>query len=293
MPREGFTPDANFPVIYAEKGILHFTLAIPIEEAPMSSLKAGERANMVCDYASAFIPKKVAELLVDYENPVSGTTLSYDNTTNTLKAYGKSAHGSTPDQGANALQAMLAFLGTCNEQCLAAYDILFNDILGLKELQDETGVLTMSPDVATFENGVLKITTDIRFPATYAKESILEKLDETGLNYEINNYQAPLYNDKQGSLIQTLTRVFNEATGANEQPIAIGGGTYARALECGCGFGPEVNGEEQTIHQANEYITFERIQLISNIYYKALKAIASPKYTRIATITVKKQKTQK
>ena len=286
MPREGVTPDANFPVIYAEKGILHFTLSIPVDEAPMYALKAGERANMVCDLATAFLPRKTAEALVGYENPIQGTTLSYDNTTNILKAYGKSAHGSTPECGANALQAMLAFLGTLNEQCLAAYDILFNDILGLKELCDETGNLTMSPDVATFANGVLKITTDIRFPATYAKETILEKLDETGLEYEIVNYQAPLYNDKKGELIKTLTKVYNEATGNDDQPIAIGGGTYSRALECGCAFGPELNGEEQTIHQANEYITFDRIALLSEIYYNAIKAIGT-KYIRIATITVK------
>ncbi len=289
MPREGFTPDANFPVIYAEKGILHFTLSIPVEDAPMYALNAGQRANMVCDFATAFLPKKVAESLVDYENPIENTSFSYDNTTNILKFFGKSAHGSTPDQGANALQAMLAFLGNHNEQCLAAYDILFNDILGLKELQDETGVLTMSPDVASFENGVLKITTDIRFPSTFAKETILEKLDETGLSYEIVNYQAPLYNDANGKLIQTLTKVYNEVTGKDEKPIAIGGGTYARALECGCAFGPEINGEEQTIHQANEYVTFDRIALLSDIYYNALFALSAPKYTRIATITLSKK----
>ena len=31
LPKEGFTPDADFPVIYAEKGILHFTLSFPME----------------------------------------------------------------------------------------------------------------------------------------------------------------------------------------------------------------------------------------------------------------------
>ena len=292
MPKEGFTPDANFPVIYAEKGILHFTLSIPVENAPFTALKAGQRANMVCDHAQAFLTRKAAESLVTYENPVAGTTLSYDNTTNILQVYGKSAHGSTPERGANALQALLAFLGTLNESCLAAYDVLFNDVLSLKELADETGVLTMSPDVARFENGVLKITTDIRFPATFAKETITERLDETGLAYEIDNYQAPLYNDKDGELIKTIMKVYNEATGKNEEPIAIGGGTYARALECGCAFGPEISGEEDTIHQANEYVTFERIALLSKIYYNALKAVSEPKYTRIGiiTATIKKVK---
>ena len=122
MPEEGFTPDANFPVIYAEKGILHFTASFPINEAPMSALNAGERVNMVCDYASAILTRKAGGKLVYYENPVEGTRLSYDNTTNILQAYGKSAHGSTPECGANALQALLCFLASFHEDCKKAYD---------------------------------------------------------------------------------------------------------------------------------------------------------------------------
>ncbi|MBQ8284113.1 MAG: Sapep family Mn(2+)-dependent dipeptidase [Clostridia bacterium] len=273
MPEEGFTPDANFPVIYAEKGILHFSTLFPINDAPMSALKAGERANMVCDYAEAVLTRKAAGKLVGYENPICGTTLSYDNTTNILRARGKSAHGSTPDKGANALQAMLCFFASFHDDCKKAYDLLFTDVNGLKEMQDETGRLTMSPDVATFENGVLKITTDIRFPSTHKKEEITSVLEQCGVEYIVENYQAPLYNDPNGDLITTLTSVYNEVMHTNEKPIAIGGGTYARALKCGCAFGPEISGEEDTIHQPNEYITFDRIRLLSDIYYKAILAV--------------------
>ncbi len=275
MPEEGFTPDANYPVIYAEKGILHCALSFPIENAPFNALDAGERVNMVCDNASAFIPRGVAKYLVNYETPIPGTSLSYDNSTNLLKAYGKSAHGSTPDLGANALQAILQFFAGLNEDCKRAYDFLFNDTLGLKALQDETGFLTLSPDLAKFENGVLTVTVDIRFPATKTKEEVLEKLQESGAEVTVVNYQAPLYNDPNGELIQTLTRVYNEATGKNETPVAIGGGTYARALKCGAAFGPEIDGEEATIHQANEYVTFERIKLMNETYYEALKALCA------------------
>ena len=290
MPEEGFTPDANFPVIYAEKGILHFTMSFPINDAPMSQLKAGERVNMVADSATAVLTRKAGGKLVYYENPVAGTRLSYDNTTNILRVDGKSAHGSTPELGANALQALLAFLGSFNEDCQKAYDVLFNDVTGLKQLSDETGFLTMSPDVAEFKDGVLKITTDIRFPATLALETVTKKLDELGAEYVVDNYQAPLYNNPKGNLISTLISVYNAVTGKAEQPIAIGGGTYARALKCGCAFGPEICGEEATIHQANEYVTFERIKLMSEVYYAAIKAIASVSaeesnpFTRIATI---------
>lgn len=287
MPEEGFTPDADFPVIYAEKGILHFTCEFPIDNAPITALKAGERVNMVCADAQAVLTRKAAEYLVEYKNPVAGTTLSYDNTTNILHASGKSAHGSTPDKGANALQALVLFLSQINDGCKAAYDLLFADEAGLKQMQDETGFLTMSPDVASYKDGVLKITTDIRFPSTHALQEILDVLDERGVSYTVDNYQAPLYNDPNGKLIKTLMGVYNEVTGKNAAPIAIGGGTYARALKCGCAFGPEMPGEEATIHQANEYVTFDQIRFMSDIYYKAIKAVVSGDKVRIATVKIR------
>ena len=293
MPEEGFTPDADFPVIYAEKGILHIALSFPINDAPMSALNAGERVNMVCDNAEAFIDRKTAELLVGYENPVDGTTLSYDNTTNLLKGYGKSAHGSTPHKGANALQAVLRFLAQCSKDCKRAYDFLFEDVTALKEMADETGNLTMSPDLATFKNGVLTVTADIRFPSTHKKEEVFEKIEGYGVDYEVLNYQAPLYNDPNGKLITTLMSVYKKVTGRDEQPIAIGGGTYARALKCGCAFGPEFAGSEPTIHQANEFVSLADLQMMADIYYEAIKAVSEPQKVKIATVTLNETAAQK
>ncbi len=275
LPKEGFTPDANFSVIYAEKGILQFTARFPIANTPFTALWGGERVNMVCDNASAILTRKTAEALVNYENPVKDTRLSYDNTTNILQAYGKSAHGSTPQKGANALQALLAFLSLENEDCARAYAWLFNDQAGLKTLEDETGALTMSPDVVSYKEGVLSVSVDIRYPATYPLEDVLKKINAWGVDYEIDSHKAPLYNDPNGTLIQTLTAAFTKATGEYLPPHAIGGGTYARALAQGCGFGPQLKSQEETIHQPNEYVTFDMLRLMSDVYYQAVKDIAS------------------
>ena len=288
MPEEGFTPDANFPVIYAEKGIMHFTTAFPINDAPMSALKAGTAANMVCDYACATLHKKAAAKLVDYQNPIEGTTFSYDNTTNILQVYGKSAHGSMPQSGANALQALLCFLGSFHEDCQKAYDLLFNDGLGLSVYEDETGRTTISPDVAIFQNGELKIVTDVRFPATFSLRSVEEALQNSGVAYEVNSCQPPLFNDQHGKLITTLSRVYQNATGKTAEPVAIGGGTYARALACGVAFGPESDDEEATIHQPNEYITLEKLAFLSEIYYDAIKEISKPHHTRIGWLKIRR-----
>ena len=279
LPEEGFTPDADFPAIYAEKGILHFDTAFALENPPFTALQAGERVNMVCDYASAIITKKAAAKLVGYENPIAGTTFSYDNTTNILQVRGKSAHASAPWVGNNALQAMMAFFASFDEDCKRVYDLLFADVLNLKTMQDETGPLTMSPDMAAFKNGVLTVTTDIRFPATHQKEEVLNAFASAGVTVNVLNYQAPLYNNPNGSMISTLMKVYNKALGVNEKPIAIGGGTYARALPCGCGFGPELPGVESTIHQANEYVTLDHLRKMTEIYYDAIKALVTVKPT--------------
>lgn len=272
MPEEGFSPDADFPAIYAEKGILHFSASFPLKNPPFRSLAAGERVNMVCDDAIAVLTPDAAEKVLGY-TPGEGISFDFDKESNTLRVRGKSAHGSTPEKGANALGAMLKFFASFDEDCKNAYDLLFADRCRLKEMKDETGTLTMSPDVANFENGNLVITTDIRFPATHKKEEITNILDKENIQYKIVNYQAPLYTDPNGKLIKTLMGVYNRATGKNEKPIAIGGGTYARALKCGCGFGPELENEEATIHQPDEYITFDRIRMMSEIYYEAIKEL--------------------
>jgi succinyl-diaminopimelate desuccinylase len=113
----------------------------------------------------------------------------------------------------------------------------------------------------------------MRFPATLTQEFVLGEIDKCGIPYEVVHAQKPLFNDKNSELIQTLLGVYNEVTGKNEKPIAIGGGTYARALKFGAAFGPEEEGEEQTIHQANEYITFEKIEKCFKIYQLAIERL--------------------
>ena len=266
MPEEGISPDADFPVIYAEKGILHVQFAFRCANAGFSGLKGGNRPNMVCDYCEAVAPidnRKLAKL-----NIISAHDLKCDG--GKIISKGKSAHGSTPDKGVNAIPAMLEYLGLNDMACA-----LFENNMGLKELRDETGPLTFSPNLIEQSGEDILVTCDIRYPATYKREQITEILDAQGVPYKIIHDQAPLFNDKDSKLIQTLLSVYSEVTGKAASPIAIGGGTYARALKYGAAFGPEEEGEESTIHQANEYITFEKIKKCFEIYKLALKRLCS------------------
>ena len=47
----GFTPDADFPAIYGEKGILEFRLTMPLEGSGLVSIEGGEASNVVPEWA--------------------------------------------------------------------------------------------------------------------------------------------------------------------------------------------------------------------------------------------------
>ncbi|MDE6557729.1 MAG: Sapep family Mn(2+)-dependent dipeptidase [Clostridia bacterium] len=258
MPETGISPDADFPVIYAEKGIVHLQFEFPAANAAFSGLAGGGAANMVCDYCTANAPVKSDAL----------EQLGLEYAADTVTSRGKSAHGSTPEKGVNAIEKMLVYLGLTEMKKL-----LFVDKFGLSDFEDETGRLTFSPNVIAQKDGKIYVTCDVRYPATYTLKKVLETVDKYGVPYVILHEQAPLYNDKNSKLITTLLDVYNAVTGANAKPVAIGGGTYARALKFGAAFGPEEDGEECTIHQPDEYITFEKIEKCFKIYKLALERL--------------------
>ena len=193
---------------------------------------------------------------------------------NTLVFRGKAAHASTPEAGDNAILRALSHYAPANEDVQKIVDCLFSDKFGLKTLEDETGRLTMSPDLVCFENGNLSFVVDIRYPATHNLQEVTTLLDKFGVPYEILSHQAPLFNDRNSPLISTLTRLYSEAIGKDVPPMAIGGGTYARALSLGAGFGPEMEGEDCHIHDADEFISFKTIRFCMDLYYKTIKELS-------------------
>ena len=74
--------------------------------------------------------------------------------------------------------------------------------------------------------------------------------------------------------MQTLTRIFNEKTGQNAEPIAIGGGTYARAFPNCVAFGANMPGCKDMCHQVDEFIDVDTLILSSKIYAEAIWELA-------------------
>ena len=261
MPDFGFSPDGNFPVIYAEKGIYHPQFHFECDSS--IEIQGGEMPNMVCDYAYAKAPIDL-KLAEKYGLKVNGEK---------IESFGVSAHGSMPEKGKNAISPLLKYLIECGVVDKSVHEKLFDDCFKLKELNDESGYLTMSPNVISAKNGKLDIIVDFRYPCTLPADFMQNTCDKIAPHTLIGNHQLPLYNSKDSFLIKTLLKVYNEETNSNEEPMAIGGGTYARALPIGAAFGPEFPGEDAPVHEPNEYITVKNIQRMCAIYKKTIKEL--------------------
>lgn len=275
MPQSGFSPDGDFPVINCEKGLVGYDVFLDMPEN-MISIDGGSRGNIVMAKCSCAIDKTV-------DGKAEGIQVEIKDGKSYITAFGKPAHASTPWEGDNAFWRLINFL---SEKFGGTYDVLrqklcHNDGSGcdLKLEDEKSGKLTFNVGVANSQtiNGKTKLhlIIDIRHPVTFTKEDIMQRLQKSldTPNVSVRNFHNPLYIDKDNKLVQNLLAAYNEVTGENASPITIGGGTYARALECGVAFGPIFPDMQSTIHQKDECVKIEDFKKMYDIYYTAIKKL--------------------
>ncbi|PLT29233.1 dipeptidase PepV [Peribacillus deserti] len=300
MPVLGFAPDADFPIIYAEKGIwdLHLTqeLQKPEEDSALDVLEfsSGRRLNMVPDYAVAKVQvqdikgfkEQFSTFLQKHE--LKGKAEEGADSL-VLEIEGLSAHGAEPENGVNAGLFLSAFLGgkdlpkQAKDYFMFIHDHFFGDSRGRKlglDFSDEiTGDLTINVGTMKYtkEKGG-KIGLNLRYPVTYEYEKGKNLLEAAGKGHGFQSktisHNAAHHVEESSFLIQTLKKVYEEETGEEAKLLAIGGGTYARSLTQGVAFGPLFPGKEERAHQFDEYIEIDDMLKAAVIYAKAIYELA-------------------
>lgn len=263
LPAFGFTPDADFPAIYGEKRILCLELSMPKARTGLEEIRGGSASNMVADWCRASIAA----------------------TGEMLETAGKAAHASTPEDGVNAIAAMMARLEPLvpDSPLVRFYQTFIGDSLHGERMDcaladQESGSLTMNAGMIAERGDQVVLTLDIREPVTFPDSAVLDPVRRAaasfGMTVTVTENTPPVYMDKDGPVITRLLSVYRQITGDRTEPAVIGGGTYARAMENIVAFGPMLPGRELTEHQKNEYMLKSDLLLIREIYRAAIQALA-------------------
>ncbi|MCH5151741.1 MAG: Sapep family Mn(2+)-dependent dipeptidase [Clostridiales bacterium] len=281
FPTVSFSPDGDFPVINREKGIYQFNVVCG--KLPKGvTITAGERANVVpslCTVTATSQALKVTVGELHGEITIEQTSDGY-----VFTSLGKSAHGSTPDEGVNATHVMLKILSS-NFPDNATLRFLAEKVIdttgkawGIDLCDKESGKLTCNLGVLrTAADGTLTATVDIRFPVTYNCKQMYELLRaNTPSEFAIveNHISEPLHVPSDSKLVTTLMNVYNKEMNVNLEPLAIGGGTYSRCLPNCVAFGPLFPKEEQTIHMPNECVDLVNLRKMAELYLEAIYQLA-------------------
>ncbi|ULG73662.1 dipeptidase PepV [Macrococcus brunensis] len=299
MPDLGIAPDADFPLIHGEKGITTFDIvqtSSPEGETPeveLKALNAGERYNMVPDFAEAkmVVREKMDHTIQSFENFLAEHELSgqssVDNGSLLLQVEGKSVHGMDPSIGINAGLYLVHFLNSLQLDAKAAqfvqfgdrylYDSHFGEKLDMAYETEEMGRLTTNIGVISYtdvDGGHYGV--NLRYPTGFDfNQQIADFTERIKDHFEIdvNTHQEPHYVDKNDPFVQKLLMAYRNQTGDMTEPYTIGGGTYARNLEKGVAFGAMFKDSVDLMHQKNEYITKKQLFDATAIYLEAIHAV--------------------
>ena len=225
--------------------------------------------------------KELRELIKTNEN--TNIELLEENEQIILIAHGMASHAAHPDLGVNAISMLLLLLEKIFENYNIKTELLktFSELIGMqhdgKDLgmacEDESGKLTVNVGNISFENNCIKIGMNLRIPVTVKIKEIeekFEKLENSNIRVFFEGQKEPLYIDKDNYLVKTLCETFNEVTGQNAEPIAIGGATYARAFQNCVSFGANMPGEKDMCHQVDECISIQNLHDACQIYAEAI-----------------------
>lgn len=299
QPDLGFTPDANFPLVNGEMGILVFELAQKLTRQTnkdgmrLTKLEAGTASNAVPGSAKAVIAadencynlikdrlaQYIAETEYDIKAKKQGSSLVLEST-------GIAAHGAHPHLGLNAVSIMMDFLGRLqfsNDE-INDYIEFYNEHIGFDlhgermgcELEDEpSGKLTWNVGLAAINEDLASLTINVRYPVSCSSDQVFEGVNDilgkTRIGVVKLNDIEPIYMDVDTPMVKKLMTAYRDETGCQEaEPFVIGGGTYAKAVNNTLAFGALFPGEEDTMHQVGEKLSLESFFKMARIYAKAI-----------------------
>lgn len=269
-PEMVITPDGSFPVVNAEKGLLHILLSKKIvDNLCIKSLAAGTRPNIVPNKAVAVFNRQIKADIPD-------CPAKFEISENVMTVIGKAAHGSQPQDGVNAAAYMLEALaeilpdGDIKEfaRVMTEKIDIKGEKLGIAVSDEETGNLSLNLGTLELCEGEIQAKIDIRYPVSVNYKDLLEKIREQfaphGITAEPIHQMDGHIVSADSELVTVLQSVYEDCFNKPAELLCSAGATYARAFKNGVAFGPVEKDATSTEHGPNEYIEKQALLELAN-----------------------------
>jgi len=283
MPEIGFSPDASFPLINTEKGMLHLALRSPVSESGLQvkELHTGERMNVIPGESVCVVAggEEIVRQVAAYAEK-TGLDYRAEQVADGVKitATGIPGHSAYPEGRRNAIGMMLLLLRELGVQ--GALRTLADAVgmehdgasLGIACRDEISGPLTCNMGILHLEGGHVHCTLDCRCPVCAdlpaLKQTALAHLP--GFAVEEAEIKQPHHVPADSELVTCLLAAYHEETGLPAVPESTGGGTYAKVLKKGVAFGAAFPDDEDLAHQAGEYLEIGKMLTAAKVYANAL-----------------------
>lgn len=297
-----FTPDADFPVINIEKGHYHPDFGAQWEKSGalprVAALTGGFRTNVVPPEAEAMVLGLFAadvEPVCDRVSADTGAVFTVNASSNGCHIHcaGKNAHAAWPDDGVNAISALLEVLSLlplaeCGStgavrgmHALFPYGDNYGAALGIAQKDAESGPLTLNLALMSLNETGFTAKFDVRFPLCATEENCKKACEASFAKHGFAVTADPDMTTvhcvpADSPLVKTLLGCYSAYTGvADPQPIAIGGGTYVHDIPGGVAFGCDFPGFDPKMHAANEQASIANLLLSCKIFTQAIAELCS------------------
>lgn len=262
MPVAGFIPDAKFPYIISEKGILNATLIVDKADfgVKVEEIAGGTGGNIVPDYAYA----KIGDEVISQQGIAShaGNDSTDDNAiVNLINLLSKSAKEDS-------------FVGKFSK-------LIYKNYLALEVEGKE---VVIKPTYIEISGNQIEVTFDARVDVDIEVERVkLAFLTYFGVSdsnvKRVNMANGYEYN-RDSPLIKVFESVYNESIETlrpSEEigdPLRIGGTTYAKYFPNCITFGPGFKGEHSYAHREDERLTVKSFMDGAYIYIKLVERMS-------------------
>lgn len=295
-PPMSFSPDADYPVIHAEKGMhmpkFRANWKLETVSPRVSAIRGGKIHNAVPQLAEADVvglsAAEAAALARETEQKTGVVFhLAEENGILHIQAVGTSAHVCEPEKGNNAQTALLALLAALPladaastrairslAECFPHGDWAGNSF-GIAQSDALTGELALSFSVLSMNETGFEAQYDCRCPLCATDENmaepVLRKLRVCGFEvYEGTAMTPGHYTDPESPICRVLNRIYEDYTGLPGGCQAIGGFTYVHDIVGGVAFGCAMPDAQPHFHTADERFPIADLLISAKMFAQAI-----------------------